>query len=399
MKRYRIWLCLMMKRMLKKPAFILLLFILPVLSYGMFRAAQKETTGTGVGIMIDGEQDGDTRNEQLSEWLSRQGAQEGIFVFHVYEEQAAMLRDIERGELECGVVLPGDLVERLRNGTWQGSVMLYDASSSGMIGIIKEQIASMIFSLYSELNYVNYIENTEVFMQAEENGAAREEIVSFAQEAYETHLTDGSTFVFAYHGDLADPEDHIAYGGSADGEKQAGSEDDYMSQTMKKGGTDPGFRLRGILAVCIFLSGLCGLLTDWRDRAKRRFVRIAPDWATTAVNVWIPTVYMSFAALLCLLVTGQSVGAGAVTEQAEWSLYFAGIGKEICHLLFYQFLIVVYCSIIRLLLRKQETMAAAVPILTFASVVCCPVWIRLAVYMPLFRVLEKLFPVTYYLLL
>ncbi len=44
-------------------------------------------------------------------------------------------------------------------------------------------------------------------------------------------------------------------------------------------------------------------------------------------------------------------------------------------------------------------MAAAVPILTFASVVCCPVWIRLAVYMPLFRVLEKLFPVTYYLLL
>ena len=197
MKRYRIWLCLMMKRMLKKPAFILLLFILPVLSYGMFRAAQKETTGTGVGIMIDGEQDGDTRNEQLSEWLSRQDAQEGIFVFHVYEEQAAMLRDIERGELECGVVLPGDLIERLRNGTWQGSVMLYGASSSGMIGIIKEHIASMIFSLYSELNYVNYIENTEVFIQAEENGAAREEIVSFAQEAYETHLTDGGTFVFA----------------------------------------------------------------------------------------------------------------------------------------------------------------------------------------------------------
>lgn len=77
----------------------------------------------------------------------------------------------------------------------------------------------------------------------------------------------------------------------------------------------------------------------------------------------------------------------------------ADIGKETGALLFYQFLIVIYCSIIRVVLKKQEAVAAAIPLLTLASIVCCPVWIRLAVYLPFFRVLEKFFPVTYYLLL
>ncbi|MDE7276048.1 MAG: hypothetical protein K2N98_04225, partial [Lachnospiraceae bacterium] len=57
-----------------------------------------------------------------------------------------------------------------------------------------------------------------------------------------------------------------------------------------------------------------------------------------------------------------------------------------------------YCSIIRVVLKKQEMIAAAIPLLTLLSVVCCPVWIRLALYLPFFRVLEKLFPATYYLL-
>ena len=192
---------------------------------------------------------------------------------------------------------------------------------------------------------------------AEEDGAVREEIVSFAKNAYDTHLLDGSTFAFQYH---------------AQGKSDAGNQ--AVSTT---------FRLRGVLAVCIFLSGMCGLLTDSSDREEKRFLRMAPGWLTAIVNIWVPTIYTSVITLFSLSFTGQ----------------LTGVGQELCHILFYQFVIVVYCSIIRLGLRRQEMIAAAIPILTLASMICCPVWIRLAVYLPVFRVLEKLFPATYYLIL
>ena len=73
-------------------------------------------------------------------------------------------------------------------------------------------------------------------------------------------------------------------------------------------------------------------------------------------------------------------------------------GRQIMDLVVYQCIIMAYCVILKLLLRRQETIAAAIPILTLGSMVCAPVFVRLGTYMPVFTVLEKLFPVTYYLM-
>lgn len=374
MKRYLFWLYLMMKRMIKKPAYLLFLVCMPVLSVIMIRLERNgdENTGIAVGILFENEtqkeipEEDEEWNRNLFSFLSKQ---ESVIRFRIYENNSSFMRDIEKGELDCGVMLPVDIRGRLMTDTWQGALTIYKTSSTGMTGIVKERIAAALFTFYSEESYVNYIRNTSAFSMSGENEELRAEITEFAKEAYETHLADGSTFDFQYHGESYN-----------DGVKERTADTAI-----------PGFRLKGVLAVCIFLSGLCGLLTDWNDRKERRFVRMAPDWVTTMVNVWSPTIYTSVITLFSLLLTGQLTEAGGGV--------FAGIGKELCYLVFYQFLIVVYCSIIRLIIRKQEMAAAAIPILTLASIVCCPVWIRLAVYLPVFRVLEKLFPVTYYLLL
>ena len=74
-------------------------------------------------------------------------------------------------------------------------------------------------------------------------------------------------------------------------------------------------------------------------------------------------------------------------------------GRQIFALLIYQCVILLYCVILKVLLRRQETIAAAIPILTLGSLLCAPVFVRLGTYMPVFTVLEKLFPVTYYLMI
>jgi hypothetical protein len=48
-------------------------------------------------------------------------------------------------------------------------------------------------------------------------------------------------------------------------------------------------------------------------------------------------------------------------------------------------------------LRRQETIAMAIPIFALCSIVCTPVFVRLSLYVPVFKVLENMFPVTYYL--
>ena len=393
MKTYFIWFRLMMKRMIKKPAFLLFLLILPLMSFLIDRLGQGESTGVDAGICLEagkGEIEAGERETEVDEqgieagktaggdirqaFLSILQEQEGMIRFRLYEEDAEMQEAVERGELDCGVLLRRDLWNGLDTGAWQDTITLYVTSSSGMTEIVKEKIASAVFTIYSEENYSSYIAQSEAFAAAEET-AEREDIVSFAEAAYEAHLLDGSTFAFQYLGNS---------GGG-------------MQGTGKEAASTGAFRLRGILAVCIFLSGLCGLLTDWRDREEKRFVRFAPPVLTTMVNVWVPTIYTSVAALFSLLLAKQTAFpvTGYPGKEAGG---FVVIAKEAGALLFYQFLIVLYCSIIRVVLKKQEAIAAAIPFLTLLSVVCCPVWIRLALYLPFFRVLEKLFPVTYYLL-
>lgn len=406
MKAYVIWFWLLLKRAVKKPAFLLFLLSVPLLSFMIDRLGQGENEGIHIGICfekgereaLDGsgteeaEESGGGGTEETEEagkekmqrgFLSLLYEQEGILQFRLYESEIKMRHDVEKGELDCGVFLREELWDGIYADAWQDTITLFVTDSSSMTQIVKEKIASTIFILYSEENYVNYIEHSEVFTETA-GMRTRAEIVSFARTAYETHLLDGSTFAFQYHGN----ESGNSGGNLIDNDENRKAAYDFRSFP---------FLLRGILAVCVFLSGLSGLLTDWKDREEKRFVRFVPPIVTTMVNIWIPTVYMSAAAFLSLCLTGNIAGFDSAGNPAAG--VFTGLGKEIFGLLFYQFLIVMYCSIIRIVLRRQETIAAAIPLLVLGSVICCPVWVRLAVYVPLFRVLEKLFPVTYYLLL
>lgn len=388
MRTYLVWFWLLMKRAVKKPAFLLLLSIMPLLSFMIDRLGQGESTGAEIGILLEARETEEAKTEdmeaEVQNFLTLLEEQKGILQFRIYENEKKMKQDVMSGGLDCGVLLHADLWEGSDTGIWQDTITLYVTSSSSMTEIVKEKIASIVFTMYSEKNYVNYIEHAEAFAEAEEM-SARGEIVSFAREAYETHLLDGSTFAFQYQGNLDGDMQENDGNGHGDSEETAA-----VSLAF-------AFRLRGILAVCIFLSGLSGLLTDWKDREEKRFLRLAPPVVTTMVNIWVPTVYTSVAALFSLWLTGYFAAHG--TEANSVEILLTGLGKEMIYLIFYQFLIVLYCSIIRMILRKQEAIAAAIPLLTFLCIICCPVWVRLAVYAPLFGVLEKLFPVTYYLLL
>ncbi|MCM1049021.1 MAG: hypothetical protein NC433_11430 [Clostridiales bacterium] len=414
MRKYAVCFYLMFKRILKTPAFVFMLFVMLVIAAAVSMTEQGEKEGTVIGIVIEQAEIAEVSavyEEWKQDFTSQLNSQEGILQFRFYENKDRLIRAVERNEADCGFIVPYDLKDMLTSETWRSAVTVYISSSSALTQMAKEKISAAVFTLYSEESYVNYIKNSQAFAPAQtgmddnvnnDKDNNIEEIVDFAKNAYESHLIDGSTFDFVYNeesnasemaeddsgsnkADISVNDNDNSVINSADEPKYAGIQNNVDIQNIQNPTETTTFRLRGVLAVCIFISGMCGLLTDWKDRHEKRFLRIAPPWTITLANVWIPTIYTSAVSYAVLLLTGQISGGGNLL-------------KELLRLLIYQFLIVIYCSIIRLALKKQETIAAAIPILTLACIICCPVWIRLATYVPVFRVLEKLFPATYYLI-
>lgn len=363
---YLTWLLLLGKRLLKQPAFLLLLLAIPLFSYGVKRMEQEEMGTALVAVCIE---DG-TWQERLTDLLmmeneERKKSEEDekeqntteILQVAFYETPQQVEHIVLRGKADCGFVIPAQIEEELVTGNWKGVVDCYETPASSFAAIAREKIAGALFQLYAEEKYTDYIEET-----------VGRDAVDFAWNAYEMHRLDGSTFSF-----------HYERTGKVENENEKAGEEERKTEITGRAGTGNGwetvFPLRGILATLIFLSALCGMLEYEKDKKEKRFVRLVPGYVNFVADVWIPTIFTSGMAVLCL-----------------------GIG-EIGRLLVFQFILILYCSIIRMVLRGREMVAVAIPILITGSLVCSPVFIRLASYVPLFAILEKLFPTTYYLLL
>lgn len=382
MKQYEIWLRLLMKRLLKQPVFIALLLLIPVMGYAVSILEQEGSSGAVVAVYVEESRWSEQIIDNLQALSADNATGSSVLQYHFYDSDMETERAVLKSEADCGFVIPGDIAERVMEEDWRNSILVYETNSSSITGMAKERIAGVLFRLYSEECYETYMEET---VQAEDfiTDDEAEEIVAFARQAYETHLVDGSTFSFVYEkqGEPLTVESNEM--NTTDQKGQEKSDRNVINDTSV-------FPVKGVFAVLIFISGMCGMLEYEKDKKEKRFLRLAPNRVTYIVNVWIPTLYTSLAVLVCLW----------VTDALQFGAWSPGMwGKQIGSLILYQGIIVLYCCILRALLRRQETIAVAIPILTLGSLVCAPVFVKLSMYMPLFEVLEKLFPATYYLMM
>ena len=361
MKQYIIWIRLLARRLWRQPTYIGLLLLIPILGYAVSVMEQGEHGGAAVSVCVEES----AWSSQIMDGLQAQDA-DGILEFILCDDAETTEYSVVSGTADCGFVIPADIEERVMDGGWRKCITVYETAESSITGMAKECISGVIFQLYSEQCYENYMEQIS------------EDIVDFAVDAYEVHLADDSTFGFRYMND--------------DQYSQYSSDTDSINDTSV-------FPITVVFAVAIFISGMCGMLEYDKDRQEKRFLRIAPNWLTYEVDVWMPTVFVSAAVLVCLWISdGVQASDGGFSIGTLLSVWGMGIWLlQIGRLLVYQCIIVLYCSILSIILKRQEAVAAAIPILSLGSLVCAPVFVNLGAYLPVFAVLEKLFPVTYYL--
>lgn len=366
---YVVWIWLLMKRLLRQKAFLGLLLSIPVLGYAAARLEGQESAGFAAAVCVE---EGGWSEELESALEDSNVREDSIVRYTLCGTKEEVVRLVAGGKADCGFWLPSDIEERVMNGRWQQSVTVYETGGSSMTQIAKERVAGVLFGLYSERMYEDCMRGYA--------GESAAELVRFAKEAYQNHLVNGSVFSFRYMTETVDSEKmHAA------AENMAAAESDNA----------PVFPAEGIFAVLIFVSGMAGMLEYEQDKKEKRFLRIAPNWLTFIVNIWIPTLFTSLAALVSLWTLDMVRCRAQNPALPVWSLgMWAG---QIVKLLYYQFIILLYCCMMKVVLRSREAVAAAMPIMTAGCLICSPVFIRLAAYVPLFGVLEWLFPATYYL--
>ena len=341
--RIQIYRILWKQYLLKHRLWIVFLLALAILvgTLGKIHAsAQEEYQGIAVGVCWE-----DEKGEELMEKLEEA---EGIFRFHCYNDEEEMIRQVENGTLECGYLLPSDFYDNLLKRKSKRKITLYYSPASSVHKISYEIVFSNLFEILSEDILKEYLREIGDIDDEE----TQERLLLLNRQ----YAEDGSTFHFEY--------ETIESGGSK------------TSQNINT--------FKGCLAVMMFLMSLLGLgnVMEQEKTWKALPGRLGKKMKSRGIHV---------AVLGSILIGGICILASDILEGKT------GWGKELAALLIYFIVLEIYIRILSLFIKNSRILYGLLPVLILGSCLFCPVFIRIANYLPSTAWISKLFPVSYYL--
>lgn len=338
---------LLTKRQLKNPAFILLLLLLPVLSFFISRTENSDTSENGYRIALYAA-GRDSFTEDLFSKLSASSS--SVFSFYCTADEAAAVEDVVSGQAEFAYIFPADYTASFLSGNYRRKIKVYRSPSSLPAALPHEVVFAAIFETLGDEIAFHYIEETASFKELLP-------VFSTALPPLYHRLSEGSSLFAADYETLA----------SAGAENSTGKEPSVS------------FPVRGLLSVLLFTSGLCGGVTLLQDRQKK----LPVSGVFSVCPIIVPVFLLLLSGYLSLMLSGN------LKEPF----------LELVLLLFYLVLIAAYVRVLCFFLKGSFWLTAAIPAFTLASLIFCPVFMDISTLLPAASLLEKLFPPYYYLML
>lgn len=333
------WYFLLNKRLLKKPSFLLILGLVPLLAAGMRLAAQGESGVLRVALHMRNSED-ELSAQIVEEFMESRG----IFHYILCETEEEAREQVSGFRADAAWIFPEDLGESLRQGAFYKSV------EPAVTVVEREDSVPLIFSreilskfLYPYFCYAVYEDYVTRDLKLEVSGGELE-------AAYRRTLAEGSFFQMEY----------------PDGQK--GGDISYLLTPM-----------RGILSVWLVLCGFAASLYTLQDEQRGTFARVPIQnrawltWGTYAV-------VLSDAAVV-LLIACKCAGI--------FGLWY----RELLSALLFVCCIAVFCHLVRLLCRTSQRLGGCIPVLLIAMLVLCPVFLDIQAG----KVTRYLLPPNYYL--
>lgn len=339
MRRFLLWFWLAGKRLLKKPLFLILLVLMPVMT-ALYIGSVAHSDGV-VSVALAVEAGADDLTVQTVKKLA---ANNDLISFSFQSKEKAR-RLVETGEADAAWIFPKDLGDQMARFLADGNapqVQVLQRQDTVLLRLSREILGGALFDCCAEPMYLRYL---------------REHVPELAQ------LSDGQ--LVAYMSWFRGNERLFDF------VQTDGSQVEATAYLISP--------LRGIFGVMILLCAMAAGMYFYQDLRSGMFQRV-PESALGVVEfvsqlaaLWGVT----FAAVICVAVSGS----------------WAGLGRELAAAALYLLCCAAFGCLLRRLCGKLSALAGLMPVLTVAALVVCPVFVDL----PALRAVQYLLPPTYYI--
>lgn len=340
MKRLFLWLGMLAKRLLKKPSFLAILVLIPLLTVLYASAAAQSSGVLTVALAAQ-----DPADPMAQEVISQLLGSSELIDFR-YMEVSHAREAVAAGKADAAWILPENMAGKvdafLKNPNAANAfVTIYQREDSVPLLMAKEKLNARLYECLSVRYFVNTI---------------REDTPELA------HMTDEELLFYRNQVDI--PGELFAFSQDA----LAASQDVHYLLSP----------IRGLLGVVMLLGGLAAAMYCIRDAQQGTFS-------------WLSLRMRPMAELLQIVVALTLLGLGVVLALAAAGI--SGGWREIPTMGLYILMLASFCHGLRSLLRTVPRLAALLPVLLTVSLVVCPVffdWNALTA-------LQYLLPPTYFI--
>ena len=345
LKKALIWCALLTKRLYKKPTFVAILILIPLLALG-YGLVADEDSGM-VTIALAREDNDDTMAAQIVDNILNSSRLIRFISCESPEDAESLVRT---GQADGAWIFEENIQEQVfqfiaSRSRRHAFVRVVEREQTVPLLLAREKLSGEVFECCSRALYLSYIRENVPELAAKSD----EQLLSY----YDEVAVDGVLFEFSYIDAEKDP-----------GQAQGG----YLVTPV-----------RGMLAVVVVLCGMATAMYYVQDTASGTFAGLAQEkrcfaeWGCQMISA----VNVSIAVLISLTFIGSTVG----------------VGRELLIFLLYCLCTALFCMVLRRLAGSLRGLGMLLPLLTVVMLVVCPVFFDLG----MLRRVQYLFPPTYYI--
>ena len=360
MKKMLVWILLMSKRLLKRPSFILILAVLPLVLLCYRYILTEDSDTLRVALYAE---EGDEFSEEVVRRLTESDSFVSYYTVASAEEAS---EEVAGSRAECAYLFPAGSAEAILGGDFEDTVTVISSDNTRYKSLINEDVFCALYDCFSADVTVRMLlsyEKEEAGENPDYEPLGEEAIRELLASRSEERGTDIFRFYYLNLNEAQDA-DFVT-------EPETG-DNNYLTKPI-----------RGTVALFVLLAGLSGLVFWFQDNAEGRFKAFSyyKRPLLSLGSLLLPAFLAGIMGLVCI--------------------FLSGIGKNVFYelgmMLLYILLTTGFCNLLRLFLPSVNTASAAIPILVLASYIAAPVIIDLEPHLPLIRYIRKILTVDYYL--
>lgn len=346
MRKIITWLVILFKRQLKKVSLYVILAILVLACISIRYVAQNFSVTIEIGVV---NQDKGNVSAMIEKGLYEHN---GLVAFVKYDSRAELIEAVQSGSVYGGYVIKPEFSKKLLKGDNDNIIEAFSTPNSLISGISNEMFFSFVMKELSYEELVKDTLDTGLFKALSEEEIRRE-----LREYYELNLANGSTFSLAYENT---PKNY-------EGKFTSIDILDYISPVIT-----------GLIGLMIFIGGLCGSLSYYDDRKNGSLALLKPVFRqlVAVIETAVPVLVITAVGIFILIVTGMETNVGAIVVKY----------------IIYGLIVIVYCYLLKTIIRRKEIFVSFIPVLSLMSVFFCPIFTNIAAVSPLLAGIGKTVP-------